>query len=133
MNIFGGSWTDQKLEIVVEYTKAYLKIMKSRRYWKLLYFDGFAGSGKIKKEKISEKKSVKIIEGAAKRILAIDDPRSFDWYYFVEKNKKFVIKLREIIDTEFQSKKIRSTVVTGDCNKKLKDIAESLKDKGSEF
>lgn len=130
MNVFGGSWTDQKLEIVVEYTKAYLEIMKSRRYWKLLYFDGFAGSGKIGKEKISEEKGSKIIEGAAKRILAINDPRSFDQYYFVEKNKKFVNKLRESIDTDFHFKKVSTTVVSGDCNEKLKDMAAFLSYRG---
>lgn len=120
MNVFGGFWTNQKIEIVVEYTKVYLEIMKSRRYWKLLYFDGFAGSGKISKEEHPGGKE--IIEGVAKRILAINEPRSFDNYYFVEKRKRAVHELREIIDSEFPSKKLISSVVTGDCNEKLKDI-----------
>lgn len=47
MNKFGGDWTKKKIEILVEYAKAYLEIMKSRSYYKLLYFDGFAGSGFI--------------------------------------------------------------------------------------
>ena len=52
MNNFGGDWTESKIEILVEYAKAYLTIMNiyAHRYdWKLLYFDGFAGSGSIKK------------------------------------------------------------------------------------
>ena len=45
MNEFGGDWTKTKIEILVEYAKAYLQIMSKRTYFKLLYFDGFAGSG----------------------------------------------------------------------------------------
>jgi len=41
---WGGIWTRKKIEILVEYASAYLSIMKERTYWKLLYFDGFAGS-----------------------------------------------------------------------------------------
>lgn len=50
MNEFGGNWTEKKIEILVEYAGAYLNIMNvyAKRYsWKLLYFDGFAGSGEI--------------------------------------------------------------------------------------
>lgn len=49
MNEFGGNWTKIKIEILVKYAKAYLTIMKSRTFFKLLYFDGFAGSGEIVK------------------------------------------------------------------------------------
>ena len=47
MNEFGGNWTENKIEILVEYAQAYLTIMNSfatQYKWKLLYFDGFAGS-----------------------------------------------------------------------------------------
>ncbi len=57
-NNFGGSWTENKIEIIVEYAKAYLTIMDSYAAdndWKLLYFDGFAGSGYIKKEMMKMK------------------------------------------------------------------------------
>ncbi len=50
MNQFGGDWTKIKIEILVEYAKAYLTIMNTyakRFNWKLLHFDGFAGSGQI--------------------------------------------------------------------------------------
>jgi hypothetical protein len=33
MNNFGGDWTKVKIEILVEYAKAYLTIMNSRRYF----------------------------------------------------------------------------------------------------
>ena len=47
MNQFGGHWTEQKIEMVVSYAKAYLVIMNKYPQFKPLYFDGFAGSGDI--------------------------------------------------------------------------------------
>lgn len=85
MNNFGGDWTKIKIEILVEYAKAYLAIMKNREYFHLMYFDGFAGSGFIVKE---NKMGVDITVGAARRIIEISNPRAFDRYYFVEKDPK---------------------------------------------
>jgi len=50
VNHFGGNWTYQKIQIIELYAKAYLQIMKEHPYWKLMYFDGFAGTGEIKIE-----------------------------------------------------------------------------------
>ena len=84
MNNFGGNWTYQKIRIVESYSKAYLQIMKEHPYWKLMYFDGFAGSGEIT---VKGSMNASTIDGAAKTILAIDHPRMFDMYYFVELDK----------------------------------------------
>ena len=42
---FGGNWTEQKMQIIVDYAKAYLTIMNKQAWVKTIYFDGFAGSG----------------------------------------------------------------------------------------
>ncbi|MBR6170942.1 MAG: hypothetical protein IKQ51_09640 [Bacteroidaceae bacterium] len=45
---WGGLWTEEKLDAFEKYVNAYLTIMNSykEKYdWKLIYFDGFAGSG----------------------------------------------------------------------------------------
>lgn len=45
---WGGRWTEEKLDAFEKYVNAYLTIMNSYREkydWKLIYFDGFAGSG----------------------------------------------------------------------------------------
>ncbi|MEO1448931.1 MAG: hypothetical protein AAFV07_05345 [Bacteroidota bacterium] len=50
MNQFGSNWTIEKMEIFMKYVPAYLTIMNihaAKNNWKLLYFDGFAGSGGI--------------------------------------------------------------------------------------
>lgn len=45
---WGGTWTEEKLDALEKYVNAYLTIMNVQRRkfgWKLIYFDGFAGSG----------------------------------------------------------------------------------------
>lgn len=122
MNNFGGDWTKIKIQILVEYARAYLEIMKDRKFFKLLYFDGFAGSGFIVKDK---KVDVDITVGAAKRIIEIDKPRPFDTYYFVEKDKKNFNLLTASTKGEYPQKEIYC--VCDDCNKKLLDLADYLR------
>ncbi len=122
MNSFGGDWTKIKIEILVEYAKAYLTIMKSRRFFKLLYFDGFAGSGFIIND---TKTNIEITVGAARRIIQINEPRSFDRYYFVEKDPINFKLLERHTKSEFPKKEIYA--VCEDCNKKLIDMSNFLR------
>jgi three-Cys-motif partner protein len=127
MNKFGGDWTKKKIEILVEYAKAYLEIMKTRSYYKLLYFDGFAGSGFIIKNK---KVDIDITVGAARRIIEIADPISFNVYYFVEKDVKNFKLLEKNTKLAFPKKEIYATC--DDCNKKLIDLGNYLRKPGNE-
>ncbi|MBN4070881.1 three-Cys-motif partner protein TcmP [Crocinitomix catalasitica] len=122
MNEFGGDWTKVKIEILVEYAQAYLTIMKKRGFFKLMYFDGFAGSGYIENAKQT---GVEITVGAARRIIAINQPRSFDQYYFVEKNQKNFDLLEQNTKVEFPNKEIYT--VLEDCNRKMLDMANFLR------
>jgi three-Cys-motif partner protein len=131
MNQFGGDWTENKIEIIVEYAKAYLSIMNryaSRFNWKLLYFDGFAGSGYIKKGK---QENQKLIVGAAKRILEIDDPRPFDLFYFVEKDVENANNLKENIQPYTINRTIH--IVNTDCNEKIKSMSDFLSKEGKNY
>jgi len=123
MNNFGGDWTKIKIEILVEYAKAYLNIMKDRKFFKLMYFDGFAGSGFIVKDK---KVDIDITVGAARRIIEISEPRPFDSYYFVEKDPKNFALLEENTKNAFPDKTIYTKC--DDCNKKIIDLANFLRD-----
>ena len=120
MNQFGGNWTEAKMEIVVNYAKAYLTIMNQQSWVKTLYFDGFAGSGLI-----GAKESEEAIKGTALRILDIREPRPFNIYYFVEKNEKNKLLLESRIDKNYFGKNIH--VVQADCNTKLLDMANFLR------
>ena len=46
INRFGGSWTEEKLRILESYLKAYTTALKKHSF-KLIYVDGFAGTGYI--------------------------------------------------------------------------------------
>ena len=98
--------------------------MNKQSQWKLLYFDGFAGSGKI----CLDKDEGDHIEGAARRILNIEEPRPFDMYYFVEKDGSKADELDLMVKSEFKGKMAR--VVSDDCNRKLADLATFLKTNG---
>ncbi len=83
--------------------------MKNRRFFKLLYFDGFAGSGEIIKvydDPMKGTYDVDITIGAAKRIIEIEEPRAFDEYYFVEKKPKNYKQLEVSTKKLFPQKKI---------------------------
>lgn len=123
MNKFGGNWTEQKIQIVVDYATAYLTIMNKYPQFKTLYFDGFAGSGDIFKD---NKIDIDIIKGTAVRILEINNPISFDKYYFVEKNEKNKNELEAIISKEFPEKRNKCSIVNEDCNVKLRRMSEFL-------
>jgi len=116
-NEFGGIWTETKIEILEKYASAYLHIMNKQKFH-LTYFDGFAGSGEIK---IGNTKAFKVIEGAAQKVVGIAVPRSFDIYYFVEKDEEkkrlleFALKSKRPTDNIF--------VVAEDCNDVLKRLA----------
>jgi three-Cys-motif partner protein len=122
-NKFGGRWTELKISILETYAKQFLTVFKNQPNQRLLYFDGFAGSGDIEVRRHSEDDK-QIIEGAAMHILRIDRPRSFDIYYFVEKKKNLAKELGKRISQRFPTKK--TFVVAEDCNKKLIDLANNF-------
>lgn len=127
MNTFGGDWTKIKIDILVDYAKAYLSIMKNRKFFELMYFDGFAGSGFIVDDK---KVDVEITVGAARRITEISEPRSFDRYYFVEKDPVNFHLLDLNTKKAFPDKIIHT--ICDDCNKKIIDLANYLRDPKNE-
>lgn len=138
---WGGQWTEEKLDAFEKYVNAYLTIMNSYREknkWKLIYFDGFAGSGsrnEKKKEKdsallldffkdsILQKEELNLYKGAAERVLSIRQ-RGFDYYYFVDKDKESSLKLHELL-SRFENEK---TLVyrNSDANKQIEMLASAM-------
>ena len=103
---WGGMWTEQKLDTFESYVRAYLTIMNTFRdkfHWKLLYFDGFAGSGtrmnddpdkevrKLKDlfgEQLIDISDLSVYQGAAERVVSLESTmRGFDYYYFIDKEE----------------------------------------------
>lgn len=120
-NQFGGPWTEKKIVIFIKYLKAYLQIM-NRQSFKLIYFDGFAGSGEI----AQNPNYPSLIEGVATKVISIDKPRSFDIYYLVELDKGNANKLGQIIKQKFPQKSDKVIVSNEDCNKKLLGLSKFL-------
>lgn len=95
---WGGPWTEQKLDTFEKYVRAYLAIMNNNRDkydWKLLYFDGFAGSGSRTSEDTSNEiqeatnlfesevtmEELRVYQGAAERVVGLEkDTKGFDAY-----------------------------------------------------
>ena len=46
-DVWGGQWTEKKLDAFGKYLSAYLTIFNDKSYYKTIYFDGFAGSGEV--------------------------------------------------------------------------------------
>ena len=108
---WGGQWTEEKLDAFEKYVNAYLTIMnvyKERYRWKLIYFDGFAGSGSRNddgSQPVSElmldlfrdeciEEELNTYKGAAERVLGIKQS-GFDQYVFVDKYKTSSQQLEE--------------------------------------
>lgn len=137
---WGGEWTEQKLDAFEKYVKAYLTIMNKYRDkygWKLVYFDGFAGSGDrgvdqtekhpslfdISDLEISDS-DLKVYAGAAERVVKIDQ-RGFDFYYFNEPDEESMIALQSKISDFAHDKRIEFR--NEDANKEIVKLASGFK------
>ncbi|HEX6707356.1 MAG TPA: three-Cys-motif partner protein TcmP [Albitalea sp.] len=90
-NRFGGLWTAEKLDVLRRYLAFYTQALKKQPF-KLIYIDAFAGTGRCK-IKLGDGHTT--IDGSAK--IALDCSPAFVRYHFVEKKKKHVAELEELI------------------------------------
>ena len=112
---FGGDWTREKLTIIDDYLKFYVKAL-SRQKVKLVYIDAFAGSGKTCLSDGTE------VDGSAIISLNYD----FDEYYFIEIDEDRISSLIEIIKTRFPNKLSKIHIINDNCNDSLKNILSGL-------
>lgn len=138
---WGGAWTEEKLNAFEKYVNAYLTIMNKYRGqydWKLIYFDGFAGSGSRNEENTSDKNQLMIdliddhqitveelapYKGAAERVLCIAQD-GFDYYYFIDKDAVSSNQLQEKL-TPFQ-KDNRLEFRHSDANTEVSKLADAM-------
>ena len=104
MELFGGDWTDKKLEILRKYLEAYV-IALSRQSFELLYIDAFAGTGYREMTgdgleegllfpEIAEQEPQRFLDGSARVALKIKRP--FHRYLFIEKSPRKCQELRNL-------------------------------------
>jgi three-Cys-motif partner protein len=122
--LFGGDWTEQKLEILSKYLVAYNTALKDQRFFQRVYIDAFAGTGYREKrqreisvpglfEDLQEEAPQKFLKGSAKRSLEVIP--AFDRYIFVESNPAHIQEL-ESLREEHQDKAHAICIEQGDAN-----------------
>ena len=107
--------------------------------WKLIYFDGFAGSGSrnendaqsdsellidLFNDECLDEDELNTYKGAAERVLGIEQ-RGFNWYVFVDKNKESSQQLEKRLE-KFKSQ--RNLVFrTSDANEQISLLAKAMR------
>jgi three-Cys-motif partner protein len=121
--LFGGGWTEQKLDILTAYLSAYNTALKNQPFTRV-YVDAFAGTGyreKRKKqfgildifEETQQDEPQQFLKGSAKRALEVEPP--FHKYIFVESDRDNVRAL-ENLKKEHRDKATEITVAQDDAN-----------------
>ena len=138
---WGGAWTEEKLNAFEKYVNAYLTIMNKYRdqnNWKLIYFDGFAGSGSRQESAPEEGNQLMLdlinehhvttdelspYKGAAERVLNISE-KGFDYYYFIDKDEDSSKQLKEKLTPICKGRKLEFR--HSDANTEVKKLAAAL-------
>jgi len=126
--MFGGSWTDKKLEMLRKYLEAYTNALKKQRF-DLIYIDAFAGTGYRERRAVDEVSSPLFpelaadepqgfLEGSARTALSIKRP--FAKYMFIEKSPKRCGELQKLKEESDLGNRIE--ICQGDCNEELMRI-----------
>lgn len=140
---WGGNWTEQKLDTFESYVRAYLNIMNKYRDkfgWKLLYFDGFAGSGSRSEddrkheaenfldvfgEETVDTGELSVYQGAAERVVQLEQTmRGFDYYYFVDMFDENCTKLK--LKLAAYPTKGYKVFRQGDANDMIRQLADAM-------
>ena len=139
---WGGAWTEEKLKAFEKYVNAYLTIMNKYRGqydWKLIYFDGFAGSGSRYEDTTSEDNQLMIdlidehqitaeeltpYKGAAERVLNIAQD-GFDFYYFIDKDAASSSQLQEKLKPYQKDKRLEFR--HSDANTEVSKLADAMR------
>ena len=126
---FGGDWTEDKLNRVREYLKAYSTIMNKKTYFRYAYIDAFAGTGYRELKEEEEKEALifpeldletqKFFDGSAKIALQVK-PR-FHKYIFIEKDESKAMEL-EKLKVEFEELANDILIINEDANQYIAEL-----------
>lgn len=126
---FGGDWTQSKLEVLAEYLKSYVTVLKKQSF-KTVYIDAFAGTGyrtlrhegeprNLDFPDLAEEAPQALLDGSA-RIALKTQPR-FSSYIFIERSRERCEHLNELKD-EFPEIASDILVRQGDANEEIRSI-----------
>ena len=120
---FGGSWTQQKLEILRRYLDAYTTALKNQPFT-LHYVDGFAGAGSYNESANEYSEFYEFRDGSARFALGIDD-KPFDKLLFIEKGVDSAEALLTLAN-EFPGRRIE--IIQGDANVEVPEFCRNMDD-----
>jgi len=124
--MFGGPWTQHKLEVLSKYLRAYLKIFHKNvkaKFFRTTYVDAFAGTGVIPRPPLgliaeffpaAIDAEEEFRKGSVRRALELDPP--FDRYVFIEKDPKKCEELQHLKE-QFSDRDVK--VINEDANEAL--------------
>ena len=132
---FGGNWTEQKLECVRKYLRAYTTIM-SKQPFRFAYIDAFAGTGYREMESdegidelmfpdLVSAEVMSFHDGSARNALEVEP--LFMKYVFIEKDANRYAELEKLrkeflLEDRFSEDMIEC--LRGDANEYLKDLCQ---------
>lgn len=127
--LFGGGWTEDKLERVRKYLQAYTHVLKDKRF-RFAYIDAFAGTGyrteiqpkhspSLLLPELAEGESQEFLDGSARIALQVE-PR-FHKYIFIEKDPKRYVELEQL-KIEFPALKDDIILENKEANSYLQDL-----------
>ena len=128
---FGGKWTDDKLDALGRYLKAYTTALKNQPFT-LMYVDAFAGTG-YRESKAKGVEALRLFElpvmdelakGSARIALETNPP--FDEYVFIESNRKRLQALKESVEHDFPERRDRIRFVPDDANGAVVELCQSM-------
>lgn len=130
---FGGDWTEQKLECVSKYLRAYTTIM-SKQQFNFAYIDAFAGTGYREMENDEDTDELmfpdlvspevaNFHDGSARNALEVEPP--FMKYVFIEKNINRYAELEKLKKEFLHKGEFSGNMIEcrhEDANEYLKDL-----------
>ena len=131
-NKFGGSWTEEKLQILQAYLGRYTTVLKKQPFH-LTYIDAFAGTGYVDHSSAYlshgnpllvnavDNDTAGVLKGSARLALEVID-RPFDQFVFVEQNPAYARELHRL-GAEFANRAIR--IEQADANAFLPEWCEN--------
>ncbi|HIJ51713.1 MAG TPA: three-Cys-motif partner protein TcmP [Planctomycetes bacterium] len=130
--LFGGSWTEKKLEILKKYLDAYNTALKKQPFLRV-YIDAFAGTGYRQQQKrqyniqgifeeLEQEESKNFLKGSAK--LALEARPSFHRYIFIESDKNKIDEL-EKLQKEHPEKAHKIEIEQSDANEFIQNYCDN--------
>lgn len=122
---FGGSWTQQKLDVVQRYLDRYTSALKGQAF-RRIYIDAFAGTGARRPKRLETQLQLDLPEldaitkGSARLALEIEPP--FDEYVLIEKSAQRASELSSLV-REYPNRRTR--IVNQDANEAIAQVCAS--------